>query len=344
MDKCGKIGTRDGDLMFNKDIGIDLGTANVLIYIKGQGIVLNEPSVVAIDSETKRPLAVGLEAHEMLGRTPGKVKAIKPMKDGVIADFETTEVMLNYFIKKVNGKNFFSRPRILICCPSNITQVEKNAIKEAAERTGAKKVFLEEEPKVAAIGAGMDISKPSANMVIDIGGGTTDIAILSLGGIVNSTSIRIAGNAFDNDIIKYIKDKYKLLVGERTAEDIKMTIGTVFPGSKIEKMEVRGRDLVTGLPHTITLTSDEVEESLRESVYSIIKAAKSILEQTPPELSADIIDKGIVLTGGGSLVDGFSDLLTQELKVPVFIAESPLTCVAEGTGVLLDNIHLIDNH
>ena len=344
MDKCGKIRTRDGDLMFNKDIGIDLGTANVLIYIKGQGIVLNEPSVVAIDSETKRPLAVGIEAHEMLGRTPGKVKAIKPMKDGVIADFETTEVMLNYFIKKVNGKNFFSRPRILICCPSNITQVEKNAIKEAAERTGAKKVFLEEEPKVAAIGAGMDISKPSANMGIDIGGGTTDIAILSLGGIVNSTSIRIAGNAFDNDIIKYIKDKYKLLVGERTAEDIKMTIGTVFPGSKIEKMEVRGRDLVTGLPHTITLTSDEVEESLRESVYSIIKAAKSILEQTPPELSADIIDKGIVLTGGGSLVDGFSDLLTQELKVPVFIAESPLTCVAEGTGVLLDNIHLIDNH
>ena len=327
--------------MFNKDIGIDLGTANVLIYIKGQGIVLNEPSVVAIDSETKRPLAVGIEAHEMLGRTPGKVKAIKPMKHGVIADFETTEVMLNYFIKKVNGKNFFSRPRILICCPSNITQVEKNAIKEAAERTGAKKVFLEEEPKVAAIGAGMDISKPSANMVIDIGGGTTDIAILSLGGIVNSTSIRIAGNAFDNDIIKYIKDKYKLLVGERTAEDIKMTIGTVFPGSKIEKMEVRGRDLVTGLPHTITLTSDEIEESLRESVYSIIKAAKSILEQTPPELSADIIDKGIVLTGGGSLVDGFSDLLTQELKVPVFIAESPLTCVAEGTGILLDNLHLI---
>jgi len=330
--------------MFNKDIGIDLGTANVLIYIKGQGIVLNEPSVVAIDSETKRPLAVGTEAHEMLGRTPGKVKAIKPMKDGVIADFETTEVMLNYFIKKVNGKNFLSRPRILICCPSNITQVEKNAIKEAAERTGAKKVFLEEEPKVAAIGAGMDISKPSANMVIDIGGGTTDIAILSLGGIVNSTSIRIAGNAFDNDIIKYIKDKYKLLVGERTAEDIKMTIGTVFPGSRIEKMEVRGRDLVTGLPHTVTLTSDEVEEALRESVYTIVKAAKSILEQTPPELSADIIDKGIVLTGGGSLIDGFNQLLSQELKVPVFIAESPLTCVAEGTAILLDNLHLVDNH
>ena len=328
--------------MFNTDIGIDLGTANVLIYIKGEGIVLNEPSVVAIDSDTKKPLAVGSEAREMLGRTPGRVKAIKPMKDGVIADFETTELMLNYFIKKVNGRSFFSRPRILICCPSNITQVEKNAIKEAAERTGARRVFLEEEPKVAAIGAGMDISKPSGNMVIDIGGGTTDIAILSLGGIVESRSIRIAGNAFDNDIIKYIKDKYKLLVGERTAEDIKISIGTVFPGNKDEKMEVRGRDLVTGLPHTITLSSDEVEEALRESVYSIIHAAKGILEQTPPELSADIIDRGIVLTGGGSLVDGFNQILAQELKVPVFTAESPLTCVAEGTGILLDNIHKID--
>jgi len=328
--------------MFNKDIGIDLGTANVLIYIKGQGIVLNEPSVVAIDSDTKRPLAVGTEAREMLGRTPGKVLAIKPMKDGVIADFETTEIMLNYFIKKVNGKSFWGRPRILICCPSNITQVEKNAIKEAAERTGAKKVFLEEEPKVAAIGAGMDISKPSGNMVIDIGGGTTDIAILSLGGIVESASIRVAGNAFDNDIVKYIKDKYKLLVGERTAEEIKITIGSVFPGSRNEKMEVRGRDLVTGLPHTITLTSEEVEEGLRESAYTIVHAAKSILEQTPPELSADIIDKGIVLTGGGSLVDGFNQLLASELKVPVFTAESPLTCVAEGTGVLLDNIHMIE--
>ena len=328
--------------MFNKDIGIDLGTANVLIYIKGQGVVLNEPSVVAMDLETKRPLAVGTEAREMLGRTPGKVTAIRPMKDGVIADFETTEVMLNYFIKKVNGKSFFSRPRILICCPSNITQVEKNAIVEAAERTGAKKVFLEEEPKVAAIGAGMDISKPSGNMVIDIGGGTTDIAVLSLGGIVNSSSIRIAGNTFDNDIVKYIKDKYKLLIGDRTAEDIKVTIGTVYPGSRNEKMEVRGRDLVTGLPHSITITSDEVEEALRESIYTIVHSAKGILEQTPPELAADIIDKGIVLTGGGAMVDGFSQLLAQELKVPVFIAESPLTCVAEGTGILLDNIHLVD--
>ena len=328
--------------MFNKDIGIDLGTANVLIYIKGQGVVLNEPSVVAMDLETKRPLAVGTEAREMLGRTPGKVTAIRPMKDGVIADFETTEVMLNYFIKKVNGKSFFSRPRILICCPSNITQVEKNAIVEAAERTGAKKVFLEEEPKVAAIGAGLDISKPSGNMVIDIGGGTTDIAVLSLGGIVNSSSIRIAGNTFDSDIVKYIKDKYKLLIGDRTAEDIKVTIGTVYPGSRNEKMEVRGRDLVTGLPHSITITSDEVEEALRESIYTIVHSAKGILEQTPPELAADIIDKGIVLTGGGAMVDGFSQLLAQELKVPVFIAESPLTCVAEGTGILLDNIHLVD--
>ena len=328
--------------MFSKDIGIDLGTANVLIYVKGEGIVLNEPSVVALDSTDGRVLAVGHEAREMLGRTPGKVNAIRPMKDGVIADFDATGLMLDYFIKKVNGRSFFSRPRILICCPSNITQVEKNAIKEAAERTGARRVFLEEEPKVAAIGAGMDISKPSGNMVIDIGGGTTDIAILSLGGIVESRSIRIAGNAFDNDIIKYIKDKYKLLVGERTAEDIKISIGTVFLGNKDEKMEVRGRDLVTGLPHTITLSSDEVEEALRESVYSIIHAAKGILEQTPPELSADIIDRGIVLTGGGSLVDGFNQILAQELKVPVFTAESPLTCVAEGTGILLDNIHKID--
>lgn len=328
--------------MFNKDIGIDLGTANVLIYVKGQGIILNEPSVVAIDSETKKPLAVGVEAHEMLGRTPGKVKAIKPMKDGVIADFELTEIMLNYFIKKINAKTFFSRPRILICCPTNTTQVEKNAIKEAAERTGARKVYLEEEAKVAAVGTGLDIAKPSGNMVIDIGGGTTDIAVLSLGGIVNSASIKIAGNTFDSEIMKYIKDKYKLLIGERTSEDIKVKIGTVFKGNKKEKMDVRGRDLVTGLPHSITLTSEEVEDALKKSVYEIIRVAKSVLEQTPPELSADIIDKGIVITGGGALIDGFDKLFAQELKVPVFIAESPLTCVAEGTGIMLDNLHLLD--
>ena len=310
--------------MFAKDIGIDLGTANVLIYIKGQGIVLNEPSIVVIDSDTKKMLACGKEAKEMLGRTPGNIQAIRPMKDGVIADFEVTEMMLNNFIKKVNGRSFLSRPRILICCPSNITQVEKNAIKEAAERTGARKVFIEEEPKVAAIGAGLDISKPSGNMVIDVGGGTTDIAITSLGDIVTSESIKIAGNTFDNDIIKYLKEKYKLLVGDKTAEEIKFEIGSVYAEGKHEKMEVKGRDLVTGLPHTITLTSEETEEALRESVYAIIHAAKNVLEQTPPELSADIIDKGIVVTGGGALVHGFEDLLSHELKVPVFIAESPL--------------------
>ncbi len=329
--------------MFSKDIGIDLGTANVLIYIKGQGIVLDEPSVVALDSETKKIVAVGKEAREMLGRTPGKVQAIRPMKDGVIADFEVTDIMLNHFIKKINGRNFFSRPRILICCPSNITQVEKNAIREAAERTGARKVFLEEEPKVAAVGTGLDISKPSGNMVIDIGGGTTDIAILSLGGIVTSASIKIAGNEFDNDIIKYIKDKYKLLIGERTAEQIKIKIGTVFPENLNEKMEVKGRDLVTGLPHSVTLCSAEIEEALRESMFKIITKAKNVLEDTPPELAADIIDKGIVLTGGGAMINGLEKLLSHELKVPVFLAASPLTCVVEGTGVLLENVHLIDS-
>ena len=328
--------------MFAKDIGIDLGTANVLIYIKGQGVVLNEPSVVAIDSETKKPLAVGHEARNMLGRTPGKVHALRPMKDGVIADFDATEIMLNHFIHQVNGRSVFARPRILICCPSNITQVEKNAIKEAAERTGARKVFLEEEPKVAAIGAGMDISKPSGNMVIDIGGGTTDIAVLSMGDIVSSTSIKVAGNTFDNDIVKYIKKKYKLLVGDRTAEEIKLTIGNVYQDSIKEKMEVRGRDLVTGLPHTITLDSDEIVEALKESADIIVHTAKNVLEQTPPELAADIIDKGIVVTGGGALIRGFDQLLENELKVPVKIADSPLTCVAEGTGIMLNNLKLLD--
>ena len=328
--------------MFAKDIGIDLGTANVLIYIKGEGVVLNEPSVVALDAETKKPLAFGKEAHEMLGRTPGSVKAIRPMKDGVIADFEITEMMLNYFIKKINGKNFFSRPRVIICCPANITAVEKNAIKEAAERTGAKRVFIEEEPKVSAIGAGLDISEPSGNMIIDIGGGTTDIAVLSLGGIVNSESIKIAGNVFDSDIIRYIKSKYKLLIGDRTAEEIKIKIGNVYNDNKKDKMSVRGRDLVTGLPHTITLTSEELEEALRDSAYEIVHAAKVVLEQIPPELSADIFDKGIVLTGGGSLIKGMDKLLSGELKVPVSLADSPLTCVAEGTGIMLDNINLVD--
>lgn len=328
--------------MFSKEIGIDLGTANILIYIKGEGIVLNEPSVVAIDEDTKKVLAVGLEAHEMLGRTPGKVKAIKPMKDGVIADFDLTEAMLNYFIKKVNGKNILSKPRILICCPSNITTVEKNAIKEAAERTGAKRVYIEEEPKVAAVGVGLDISKPSGSMIIDIGGGTTDVAVLSLGSIVTSSSVKIAGNTFDSEITKYIKNKYKLLIGERTAEDLKKKIGTVTGGNKKEKLEVKGRDMVNGLPHTITITSEEIEEALRKSINEIVRTIKQVLEITPPELSADIINKGIVLTGGGSMLDGLDILLKKELKVPVFIAESPLTCVAEGTGKMLENLHLID--
>lgn len=327
-----------------KDIGIDLGTANVLIYIKGEGIVLNEPSVVAIDSESKSVLAVGKEANDMLGRTPGKVKAIKPLKDGVIADFEYTEAMLGRFIKKVKGKGFLSKPRILICCPSNITPVEKNAIKEAAERLGAKKVFVEEEPKVAAVGAGMDISKPSGNMVIDIGGGTTDIAILSLGGIVNSASLKVAGNAFDEAIVEYVKDKYKLLIGERTAEDIKLNIGTVYNGDESNKIEIKGRDLSKGLPHTIEITEKEIESALYPLAMKIIKRAKKVLEETPPELSADIVDKGVILTGGGSMMKGFTELFEEELKVPVYISDSPLTSVAEGCGILLSNINLIEKN
>jgi len=328
--------------MLSRDIGIDLGTANVLIHIKGKGIVLNEPSIVAIDTETRKVIAVGSEANEMFGRTPGKVKAIKPMKDGVIADFEITEIMLNAFIKKIKAKKLFSRPRILICCPTNITQVEKNAIKEAAERTGARKVYIEEEPKVAAVGAGMNISEPTANMVIDIGGGTTDVAILSLNGIVASESIKVAGNVMDQDIIKYIKSKYKLLIGEKTAEEIKINFANVYKPDKRKKLEVRGRNLITGLPDSIEITQDETEEALRESVQKIIKGTTNVLEDTPPELSADIYGKGIILTGGGALLTGLSEILEETLKVPVLTAESPLTCVVEGTGVLLDNIKLLE--
>ncbi len=329
--------------MLAKDIGIDLGTANVLIYIKGQGIVLNEPSIVAVETETKRVIAVGEAAREMLGRTPGKIKAIRPMKDGVIADFEITEIMLNEFIKKIKARNLFSRPRILICCPTNITQVEKNAIKEAAERTGARRVYIEEEPKVAAIGAGMDISKPEANMVVDIGGGTTDIAILSLNGIVVSSSIKLAGNIFDQDIIRYIRDKYKLLIGEKTAEDIKINFATVYKPSRKQKKEVKGRSLITGLPSTIEITQDETTEALKESITKIIKETIAVLEQADPELSADIVEKGIVLTGGGALLKGLINLFEQELKVPILIATSPLTCVVEGTGVLLEDIKSLEN-
>ena len=328
--------------MLGKDIGIDLGTANVLIYIKGKGIVLNEPSIVALEVDTKRIVAVGTDAKEMLGRTPGKIKAIKPMKDGVIADFEATEIMLNSFIKKIKARNLFSRPRILICCPTNITQVEKNAIKEAAERTGARKVYIEEEPKVAAIGAGIDISKPSASMIIDIGGGTTDIAILSMNGMVISSSIRIAGNTFDQDIINYIRDKYKLLIGEKTSEELKKEFINIFKPNKKKKREIRGRNLITGLPHSIEITQEELSEALKESINKLIKETTRVLEETNPELSADIAEKGIVLTGGGSLVKGLVELFKQELNVPILIAESPLTCVAEGTGILLDNIKMLE--
>lgn len=328
--------------MLGKDIGIDLGTANVLIYIKGKGIVLNEPSIVALEVDTKRIVAVGTEAKEMLGRTPGKIKAIKPMKDGVIADFEATEIMLNSFIKKIKARNLFSRPRILICCPTNITQVEKNAIKEAAERTGARKVYIEEEPKVAAIGAGIDISKPSVSMIIDIGGGTTDIAILSMNGMVISSSIRIAGNTFDQDIINYIRDKYKLLIGEKTSEELKKEFINIFKPNKKKKREIRGRNLITGLPHSIEITQEELSEALKESINKLIKETTRVLEETNPELSADIAEKGIVLTGGGSLVKGLVELFKQELNVPILIAESPLTCVAEGTGILLDNIKMLE--
>jgi len=324
--------------MFARDIGIDLGTANVLIFVKGKGIVLNEPSVVAIDKNTNKVLAVGEEARRMVGRTPGNIVAIRPLKDGVIADFDITEAMLKHFLNKLNLKGFLAKPRILICCPTNITSVERKAIKEAAEKSGGKKVYLEEEPKVAAIGAGMDIFQPSGNMVVDIGGGTTDIAVLSMGDIVTASSIKMAGDKFDMEILNYIKREYKLLIGERTAEEIKIKVATVFPGARDEEIDIRGRDLITGLPRTITVRSDEIEKALRESVAVIVQAAKGVLERTPPELSADIIDRGVILTGGGALLHGIDQLLAEELKVPVLIAENPMDCVAVGTGIMLDNI------
>ena len=328
-------------MVLAKDIGIDLGTANVLIYLKGKGIVLNEPSVVAVETETKKVIAVGKEASEMLGRTPEKVKAIKPMKDGVIADFELTEIMLNEFIKKAKARRVITRPRILICCPTNITQVEKNAIIDAAEQTGARKVYIEEEPKVAAIGAGMDISKPTANMVLDIGGGTTDIAVLSLNGIVSSLSVKVAGNAMDQDIIKYIREKYKLLIGETTAEDIKINFANVYKPKKKEIKEIKGRDLLTGLPKAIEITQEETKEALADCLEKIIKSCKTVLEQTPPELSADIVEKGVILTGGGSLLTGLVERMEEALTIPVLMAETPLTCVAEGCGILLNNVKIV---
>ncbi|MHC5252242.1 rod shape-determining protein MreB [Listeria kieliensis] len=321
-----------------KDVGIDLGTANVLIHVKGQGIVVNEPSVVAINNKTGRVLAVGEEAYNMVGRTPGDITAIRPMKDGVIADFDMVQEMLHFFLQKLNLRTFFSRPRVLICCPTNITSVEQKAIREVAEKSGGKQIFLEEEPKVAAIGAGMEIFEPSGNMVIDIGGGTADIAVLSMGEIVTSQSVKVAGTQWDQDILQYIKRKYKLLVGERTAETLKMTIGTAVAGFRSETMEIRGRDLVSGLPKTITISSDEIEEALHESLESIIHSARQVLEKTPPELSADIIDRGIIMTGGGSLLHGLTDLMAERLKVPVLVTERPLDVVALGTGVLLESL------
>ncbi|MDL4838872.1 rod shape-determining protein [Aquibacillus rhizosphaerae] len=328
--------------MFSRDIGIDLGTANVLIHVKGKGIVLNEPSVVAMDRTTGRVLEVGDEARRMVGRTPGNIEAIRPLKDGVIADFDVTEAMLKYFINKINVRGFLSKPRMLICCPTNITKVEQKAIKEAAEKSGGKRVYLEEEPKVAAIGAGMDIFQPSGNMVVDIGGGTTDVAVLSMGDIVTAQSIKMAGDKFDAEILNYVKRKYKLLIGERTAEDIKINVATVFLGARDEEIDIRGRDMVSGLPKTISIRSNEIEEALRESVSLIVQAAKTVLEQTPPELSADIIDRGVILTGGGALLHGLDQLLAEELKVPVLLADEPMNCVAKGTGIMLENIDKIE--
>ena len=325
--------------MLSKDIGIDLGTANVLIYVKGQGIVINEPSVVAIETESKKVLSVGEEAHQMLGRTPGKVRSIRPLKDGVIADFELTEAMLNNFIKKIKVKGVFTRPRILICCPSNITQVERNAIREVAESAGAKKVYVEEEPKVAAVGAGLDISAPSASMVIDIGGGTTDIAVISLGGSVVSTSIKIAGDKFDEYVSRYIKKKYNLAIGERTAEELKVNVGCVYPKIQDVEMDVRGRDLATGLPTTVTIHSSEMLEALQEPALMIVDAVHSVLERTPPELAADIYDRGILMTGGGSLLSGLDELIHEKSGINAVIADDPLTAVAIGTGKFIEYQH-----
>lgn len=327
--------------MFSRDIGIDLGTANVLIHVKGKGIVLNEPAVVALDKKTGAVLEVGESARRMVGRTPQNIEVIRPLKEGVIADFDVTEMMLRHFIDKINVKGLFIKPRMLICCPTNITEVERRAVIAAALKSGGKKVFIEEEPKVAAVGAGMEIDQPSGNMVIDIGGGTTDVAVLSMGGIVTSESVKMAGDKFDAEILQYMKKKHKLLIGERTSEEIKIQVATVFKDSRDEEMDIRGRDMITGLPRTVTVNSAEMEEALRESANLIAGAAQSVLEKTPPELSADIIDRGIILTGGGALIHGMDKLLAERLEVPVFIAEDPKSCVVKGTGIMLENIDQI---
>ena len=318
------------------EIGIDLGTANILVYVKGKGIILKEPSVVAYDKDTNKIRAVGEEARQMIGKTPGNIMAVRPMRQGVISDYEVTEKMLKYFISKAMGKRAFRKPRVSICVPSSVTEVEKKAVEEATFAAGAREVHLIEEPVAAAIGAGIDISKPCGNMIVDIGGGTADIAVISLGGTVVNTSIKIAGDDFDEAIVRYMRKKHNLLIGERTAEDIKIKIGTTYPLVEEEKMEVRGRNLVTGLPKTVTVTSSETEEALRESTGQIVEAVIGVLEQTPPELSADILDRGIVLTGGGSLLRGLEELIEERTGINTMTAEDPMKVVAIGTGQFVE--------
>lgn len=328
----------------SKDIGIDLGTANVLINVSGKGIVIDEPSVVAVDTNTNKVVAVGTEAYEMVGRTPGNIRVIRPLKDGVIADFDITEAMLSYFIEKLNVKGFMSKPNILVCAPTGVTSIEQKAIIQAAEKSGGGKVYLDYEPKVAAVGAGLDIFKPQGNMVIDIGGGTTDIAILSMGEIVTSKSLRYAGDRMNQDIVNYIKANHQLLIGMRTAEAIKIEIGTATDPDPDASMNVRGRDTIDGLPKQIKVNSSEVTEALQEGLQSIIDTTKQVLQETPPELSADIIDRGIMITGGGALLKNIDKLIADSLQVPVLIAESPLESVALGTGILLQHIEKHERH
>jgi rod shape-determining protein MreB len=324
---------------FSNDIAIDLGTANTLVYVKGNGIVLNEPSVVAIDQKTKRVYAVGAEAKAMLGKTPDHIVAIRPLKDGVIADFEITEVMLREFIRKAQKKRFFIRPRIVIAVPSGITEVERRAVTDSAQNAGAREVYLIAEPVASAIGVGLPVDKPSGNMVIDIGGGTTEIAVIALNGIVTDMSIRIAGDEMDEAIVLHIKKAYNLLIGDQTAEHVKMVIGSASKLKKEEEMEIKGRDLVSGIPKTLKISSVEVREALAEPLAQIVAAVKTALEQTPPELAADIVDRGIVMTGGGSLLRGFDVLLKEETNLPINVVEDPLTCVVLGCGRVLSNLH-----
>ena len=324
--------------MFSKDIGIDLGTANTLVFMKGKGIVMREPSVVAVDVRTEEVLAVGDQAKQMIGRTPGSIVAVRPLKDGVIADFDVTATMLKHFIRKALHNSAFSRPRVVVCIPSGVTEVERRAVEDAARQAGAKDVDLIEEPMAAAIGAGLPVAEPTGSMVVDIGGGTAEVAVISLGDIVTSVSVRVAGDKFDEAIISYVKKKYNLLIGERTAEDIKIKIGSCFPSAEEDYIEVRGRNLVTGLPRTIKVSSGETEEALKESTNQIVEAIHSVLEKTPPELAADIADRGIVLTGGGSLLNGLEDLITSKTGISAVTAEDPMTAVAIGTGKYVEFI------